>query len=220
MSLPALLFDLDGTLIESDPLHAQVYVEMFAARGIDIDERFYFTEIHGRQNTEVFRKHLPDEDPNELHLYKEAAFRDLLGASVDPMPGIRGLLDRAMAQGWGVAVVTNAPRLNADAMLKAIGLTHHFPTVVIGEECERGKPDPAPYHAAMALLGTLPDHAIAFEDSAAGLRSARASGAFTIGVRSSLDHAALTDLGAHATIQDFNDTALPVLLERLEGAIS
>ena len=220
MSQPALLFDLDGTLIESDPLHAQVYVEMFAARGIDIDHEFYFAEVHGRQNTEVFQKHLPDEDPHELHLYKEAAFRDLLGASVDPMPGIEGLLDRATELGWQVAVVTNAPRLNADAMLRAIGLEGRFPTVVIGEECERGKPDPAPYLAAMKLLGTLPHTAIAFEDSAAGLRAARASGAFTIGIRSSLDHAALTDLGAHATIQDFNDTALPVLLERLEGATS
>ncbi len=218
MTRPALLFDLDGTLIESDPLHAQVYVEMFAARGVDIDEAFYFSEIHGKQNTEVFKKHLPGEDPYQLHLDKEAAFREILDDIVDPMPGLVTLLNRAETEGWGVACVTNAPRLNADAMLKAIGLAARFPTVVIGEECVRGKPDPAPYTAAMEQLGTLPGHAIAFEDSAAGLYSAAASGAFTIGVRSSLDHDTLIDLGAHATIKDFNDTALPAFLERLEGA--
>jgi len=114
-------------------------------------------------------------------------------------------------------VVTNAMRKNADAMLAAIGLDGAFDAVVIGEECARGKPDPAPYLEAMRQLGEAPETCIAFEDSPAGVRAAAASGAWTLGIRSALDDAALRAAGAAASLKDFTDPALGAHLARLEG---
>lgn len=219
----ALLFDLDGTLVHTDPLHAAVFASLFADAGRVIDDGFYLREIHGRQNLDIFAEHFPEEDAQAMSDAKEASFRALLGDSAQPMPGITALLDRAEAEGWPVAVVTNAPRDNADAMLTAIGLAPRLPVRVIGDECARGKPDPAPYAAAMALLKVAPDQCIAFEDSPSGLRSARGAGAFAIGLRSSLTDAALLDAGAHVTIADFSDPILPALLARRipsQGAFS
>lgn len=216
----ALLFDLDGTLIDSDPLHARVFRSMFAERGREIDGEFYLAEVHGRHNTDIFGKHMPDEDPYALHLAKEAAFREILGARMAPTPGVAALIERAERNGWGLAVVTNAPRLNADAMLAALGLSGRFDAVVIGEECAAGKPDPAPYLHALDLLGADPRRSLAFEDSPSGIAAAAGAGLLTVGLRSSLTEAQLAAAGAALTISDFTDPALAPLLDRLEGALT
>jgi HAD superfamily hydrolase (TIGR01509 family) len=214
----ALLFDLDGTLIDTDHLHFAVFRDLLAAGGRQIDMQYYLDQMHGQMNAAIFARLMPDADPDMMSDRKEAAFRDLLAGSVPPIAGAPRLLADARAQGWGLAVVTNAPRENAAAMLAAIGLADAFDTVVIGEECVNGKPDPEPYATAMSRLGVPPGDCIAFEDSPSGIRSARAAGALTVGLTSSLDDAALRAAGAHASIADFTDPALPPLLARLRAA--
>ncbi|WP_238547648.1 HAD family hydrolase [Meridianimarinicoccus roseus] len=213
----ALLFDLDGTLINSDVLHFEVFRDLFAERGREIDEAFYLQNVHGQLNADIFAVHLPGEDAAALSDDKEARFRDRLDADVPPMPGTVALLETARSRGWGLAVVTNAPRVNAATMLAAIGLTDAFDTIVIGEECTRAKPHPDPYLAAMEALKVPPAACLAFEDSPSGLRAARASGAYTVGIRSSLQDAPLRAAGAQATLADFTDPDLTPLLDRLKG---
>ena len=213
----ALLFDLDGTLLHSDPLHFAVFQEMFAERGREIDEAYYLGHIHGTHNLESFPTFFPGEDAQELSDQKEARFRDRLGAGHPPMPGAVALLDHAEAQGWQVGVVTNAPRVNAEHMLEAIGLRARFEVLVIGDECSRGKPDPAPYLAAMERLSVAAADCMAFEDSPSGMRAAAASGAYAVGIRSSADDDTLRANGAQITLSDFNDPALWTTLAHLNG---
>lgn len=219
MGQGALLFDLDGTMLHSDPIHLAVFADMMAPLGLDVSEDFYMTHVHGRLNVDFFAEFLPDHpDPQRLSHDKEAAFRARLPRPYPAMAGVVALMARARAQGWKRAVVTNAMRPNAECMLDAIGLRDQFDTIIIGEECSRGKPDPEPYRAAMAALDVAPEHAIAFEDSPSGVRAAAASGAYTVGIRSSLDDATLRAAGAHVTLSDFTDPALAPVLARLSGA--
>ena len=216
--MPALLFDLDGTMLNSDPIHEAIFTEMWASRGLPTPEGFYIEQVHGRLNVDVFAEYLPDEpDPQGLSAWKEAQFRDRLPSPYPETPGLTGFLDHAQAQGWQLAVVTNAMRLNAEAMLGAIGLRDRFEVIVIGEECAHGKPHPLPYLTAMQLLGESPETCIAFEDSPSGMRAAATSGAYSIGVRSALSDAELRAVGAKMTIEDFTDPALPGILARIEG---
>ena len=216
--MPALLFDLDGTMLNSDPIHEAVFTELWASRGLPTPHGFYIEQVHGRLNVDVFAEHLPDEpDPQGLSEWKEAQFRDRLPSPYPEAPGLTTFLDHAQAQGWQLAVVTNAMRLNAEAMLGAIGLRDRFEVIVIGEECTHGKPHPLPYLTAMQLLGESPETCIAFEDSPSGMRAAAASGAYSIGVRSALSDAELRAVGAKMTIDDFTDPALPDILARIEG---
>lgn len=210
----ALLFDLDGTLLHSDPLHVQVFMEMFEERGRAIDEAFYFEKIHGTHNLETFPHLFPGEDAVALSDQKEARFRERLDDGHPPMPGATALLDRAEASGWKVAVVTNAPRVNAEHMLSAIGLKDRFAVLVIGDECPRGKPAPDPYLEAMKRLGVAPADCIAFEDSPSGMMAAAASGAYAVGIRSSADDKTLRAAGAAATLEDYTDPALEDVLKR------
>ena len=96
---------------------------------------------------------------------KEAAYRAGL-ADIEPIRGAVELLDFADRRGLRRAVVTNAPRANAEAVLDAIGLAARLPIVVIGSELERAKPDPLPYRRALELTGAAPERSVAFEDSA------------------------------------------------------
>ncbi|ROU04009.1 HAD family hydrolase [Histidinibacterium lentulum] len=210
--MPALLFDLDGTMLETDPLHAAVFVELFAEHGREIDEAFYIGHLHGRQNADIFGEFFPAADASAMADLKEARFRERLGRSAEPMPGLLALLDRAEAEAWPVAVVSNAPTQNAHAMLAAIGLSDRIGTIVLGDDCPRGKPDPFPYAEAMRRLGVDPASAVAFEDSRAGLASASAAGAHAVGLTSSLAPEALRAAGARLVIRDFSDPALETAL--------
>ncbi len=213
----ALLFDLDGTLIDSDTLHAQVFSDLFKPRGVTIDFDFYRTKLHGRLNVDIFGDLCPGEDAKWWSDYKEAEYRKLLGAGHPNMPGALALLDLADEMGWAKAVVTNAPRDNGEAVLEALGIAERFDTLVIGDECARGKPHPEPYLEGLRQLGADADTSLAFEDSETGVRSAVAAGLKTIGIRSMLSDQDLRAAGAAATIEDYADPALSQHIDQLKG---
>jgi HAD superfamily hydrolase (TIGR01509 family) len=216
--VPALLLDLDGTMLDTDRLHFAVFAEIMAPFGVTMDEAYYRAHIHGRRNVDYFAEAIPDHpDPQRLSDEKEAAFRRILPRPYPAMPGVAAMLDRAEAEGWGLAVVTNAPPENAEAMLGAIGLRDRFEIVIHGESCPEGKPHPAPYLAALDRLGVTAREALAFEDSPSGLAAAVAARIPTVGVTSTLAGADLLALGATAAIADFTDPALVPLLDRLNG---
>lgn len=216
--MKALLFDLDGTLLNSDAIHEEVFRELWTARGLTMDDGFYFEHVHGRLNVDIFREFLPEEpDPQALSDMKEAEFRRRLPRPYPAMAGVSDVLQRAVDRQVPCAVVTNAMRLNAEAMLDATGLAEYFDTIIIGEECARGKPDPEPYLSAMRAVAAKPEECVAFEDSPSGMASAKAAGAYCVGVRSSLDDKTLRQAGADMTISDFTDPALDPVFARLEG---
>jgi len=219
MTQVALLFDLDGTLVDSDHLHHEAFATILAERGRDLSVDEYRAGIMGHPNAAILARFFPGEDMAVLDR-KEAMFRDSLATSVEPVAGIHALLDWAEATGAGCAVVTNAPRDNAVAMLAAASLAHRLPTVVIGDECERPKPDPAPYQAAMRALGVTPSRAVAFEDSRSGLRAARASGAHVFGLSTGLAPEELLNAGAHQVIADFTAPALWAHLDTLKARVA
>jgi beta-phosphoglucomutase len=206
----ALLFDLDGTLLDTDALHFAAWNQVLARHDRSIALGFYRRHIMGFANEAImaslFPGLAPDRAIREIDA-KEQAFRDSLGV-VPPMPGLTALLDWAASRDLPTAVVTNAPRLNAELMLSAVGLGDRFDALVIGEELIHGKPHPLPYLAGLDKLGAAADVALAFEDSASGIRAAAGAGITTFGMLGALDEAALRNEGARHVICDFTDPLL------------
>ncbi|NJL51481.1 MAG: HAD-IA family hydrolase [Hydrococcus sp. SU_1_0] len=129
-----------------------------------------------------------------------------------PTPGLDRLISLTDRASIKRAVVTNAPEDNAIFMLKTLRLTDTFPTVIMAKDAPPGKPDPAPYELALSRLMVKSKRAIAFEDSAAGIRAANDAGIYTIGITSSHPAEDLLTAGASMTIEDFNDEQLWELL--------
>ncbi|AZQ67774.1 HAD family phosphatase [Silicimonas algicola] len=212
----AILFDMDGTLIDSDPVHAAVFIEFLGARGLDITEADYTRRIHGRLNREIFAELLPNHDADEMDAGKEAAFRERVTAEFPMVKGARAYLETLSA--LPLAVVTNACRANLDTVLERLSLGGHFRHRVSSDEVVHGKPAPDLYLRALDLLGVRADEAVAFEDSASGVASARAADLRVIGVATSLTPEALLDLGAIHAIRDFTDPTLSDHIAIPEGA--
>ena len=111
------------------------------------------------------------------------------------------------------ALVTNAPRENVLAVLRALGLLSAFEPVILADEVDAGKPDPAPYHAALEALGVSADEAVAFEDSPSGIAASTAAGIPTVGIASTQRAEDLADLGVELVARDFTDPKLEAFIE-------
>ncbi|MCP8938721.1 HAD-IA family hydrolase [Alsobacter sp. SYSU M60028] len=218
-SAPGLLFDLDGTLVETDPTHLGAFKDILAPYGVEVDEHVYNTHIIGNPNADIFMTLLPrltPADHRRLADEKEALFRSRAGG-LKPAEGLIDLLDRADASGVGTVVVTNAPRANAVMMLDVLGIADRFRALVIGDEMERPKPHPDPYLRGLSLLGAAAGRSLAFEDSRSGVRAAAAAELPVVGITSSLAGSALREAGATMVARDFTDPALLAMARELTG---
>jgi HAD superfamily hydrolase (TIGR01509 family) len=211
----ALLFDLDGTLAETNSVHFSTWVETLKPHGIEVTWSIYRDKISGRTTPEVSEDLLPDLAPEEARKVgesKEASFRERTG-ELKPLPGLLEFVEEARGRGMSVALVTNAPKENVFAMLDALGLEDSFEPTVVAEDVGVGKPDPAPYNAALEALGARADEAVAFEDSPSGIASSVAAGIPTVGIASTHDPEELEKLGVNLVAQDFADPKLEAFID-------
>jgi HAD superfamily hydrolase (TIGR01509 family) len=203
----AVLWDLDGTLVDSEEYHWQSWRDILAPEGLSITYEQFLASF-GRKNDPIMRDWLGDgytpERSARLAEAKEADYRRLVAAhGLTPLPGAREWLAALHQAGWKQAIVTSAPRANAEIMLR--GLDHHvFETVVTAEDVAAGKPDPEVFLTGAARLGVPPSRSIVVEDAAAGIEGARRARMKSIGVSARVPLAAdlvvasLTDLAPDA----------------------
>ena len=211
----ALLFDLDGTLAETDSLHLPTWVDALEPYGVEVDDEFYRDKISGRSTAEIVRELLPeltDEQGRSIGDAKEASFRER-ASELEPLPGLVDFVERGRKRGMRIALVTNAPEENVKMILLALKLRDFFDTVVLADEVEAVKPDPAPYRAALEKTGVPAEEALAFEDSISGISSSVAAGIPTVGIASSQEPQKLLVAGAFMTAQDFTDPQLRTLID-------
>ena len=212
----ALLFDLDGTLAETDSLHLPTWVDVLRPYGIEVDEEFYRQRISGRSNSKIVEDLLPDlstEESRKLADAKEASFRER-AHELEPLPGLLDFMREGKSRNLSLALVTNAPEENVEAILLALELRGLFDEVVLSDEVGLVKPDPAPYNAALEKLGVRPEEALAFEDSTSGIASSVAAGIPTVGIASTQRARTLAEAGAFMVAKDFTDPRLRRLLDR------
>ena len=214
-----LLFDLDGTLVHTDHVHFIAFNAMLATFGRAVDQATYNREIAGFANADIMARLFPDlsiDEHRRLADSKEARFRDMAD-TLTPQPGLMALIAAADAQGIPRAVVTNAPRDNAELMLDAIGLAAGWAAIVLAEELPRAKPDPLPYSHALEKLGAKADASVAFEDSRSGVRAAALAGLPVVGMTTTQDATTLISEGAVFGADDFTDPALLALVRARTG---
>ena len=211
----ALLFDIDGTLADTDALHLQAFNQVLGPHGHVFDHARYTRELQGFSNAAISERFLADESPTRQAAIigeKEAAFRNLVSGQIKPLPGLMTLLALADRARIPMVAVTNAPRLNAEMLLSGLGIMNRFKAIVIGDELAHGKPHPMPYLEGLRAVGAAPDLSLAFEDSRSGIQSASAAGIATIGIRTSLSHGDMVAAGAVMTASAFDDLELVKLV--------
>ncbi len=213
--LAAILFDLDGTIVNTDPIHYQVWREMLLEYRVEINEKIYKSNFSGRLNPEIIQDVLPllsAEETLKFAAEKEARFRQQ-APLLKPIDGFSQLLAWSKKHHLKRALVTNAPKLNAHFMLETLELKDAFDTIILAEEEAAAKPDPTPYKVALERLGVSAEQAIVIEDSPSGIRSAKGALIRTIGMASTQTPETLRELGVFMAISDFADSQLWTFLD-------
>ena len=214
----AVLFDMDGTLVDNMSYHVQAWVALARTLGLDEHrapaERFE-REFAGKRNEEILAallgRALPPEEAQRLADEKEAHYRALYAPHRVALRGAPELLGRLRDAGRPLAVSTAAPQANRDFVLGGLHLRPFFSCVVGAEDVARGKPFPDIFLATARALGVEPAGCVVFEDAINGILAARAAGMFAVGVTTLVPEAALREAGAHWVTRDF--ASLPEALE-------
>lgn len=181
-----VLWDVDGTLIDSGDYHWLAWHETMAAEGFDLS-RDRFTATFGWRNDAILRDwlspDLTDAEIGRIGDRKEARYRELMHErGVQPLPGVRRWLAALHAAGWRQAVASSAPRLNVEAILAALEIAHFFAAITSAEDVQRGKPDPQVFLVAAEKLNVAPERCVVVEDAPAGVEGGRRAGMATVGV--------------------------------------
>jgi len=182
----AVLWDLDGTLVDSEEYHWISWRDTMAEEAAPVT-RAQFVETFGLRNDEILPEWLgPGATAERIQRVsgaKEVLYRELVrSGDLRPLPGAAEWVQRLREEGWRQAIASSAPRENVDVVLEALGLARSFDAVVSAEDVTAGKPDPQVFLKAAQRLGFAPARCVVVEDSAAGVEGARLAGMKSIGV--------------------------------------
>lgn len=190
---PAIIFDLDGVIIDSGEPHQESWALLGAEVGIKVSDED-FKRTFGRRNDEIIPLLFGDRfSAEELGQRKEALYRGLIKGRVPQMPGAVDLVQSLSASGHDLAVGSSAPFENVDLVLTEMRIKEHFSAMVCGEDVTCGKPDPQVFLIAADKLGRDPSECVVVEDAPAGIAAARAAGMIAVALIGSHDASAFPD---------------------------
>jgi beta-phosphoglucomutase len=212
----AVIFDMDGVLIDSNPYHKVALQQFCTSYGFELNEEELKSRIYGRTNKEwirnLFGEDLSDEKLKQYAFEKEEIYRKLYAADICPVKGLHIFLTSLRSKGIKRAIGTSAPRGNVDFTLSGIDAAHYFDIILDESHVERGKPDPEIYVKCAKAVGYAPANCVVIEDSLSGLAAAKASGAKVVGI--STTHSKEEMLDADLVIADFDEIS-PEGLQKL-----
>ena len=216
MRLPlGLIFDMDGVLVDSEPLHKRAKELAFAEIGIFLAEHVY-DSYKGRPDRtmmpEVLNAHgRASEAERVLHRKKE--FYEQIEHDLHPIPGAADFVRWAAAR-FRMALATSATPRNRAQVLRTLGIEDCFQSIVDAERFQCPKPDPEIFQVALRELALLPQQVWVIEDSIAGIGAGRAAGTFTVGITTTFDRQRLLSAGADLVVDSFAE-----LRKRVEDEI-
>lgn len=183
----AVLWDMDGTLIDSEEYHWIAWRHTMADEGVAIT-REQFLASFGHRNDDILPRWLgaaaTPERIEKIANAKEELYRGLIRKyGIAALPGVERWVYQLHETGWKQAIASAAPRANVDAILEALSASGVFEGIVSAEDVKNGKPDPEVYLVAASKVGVAPGRCIVVEDAAAGVEGARRAGMKSIGVK-------------------------------------
>jgi len=216
--IQALIFDMDGTMVDSMPWHAQSWLALARKHGIEMDIAEMMRRTTGRTGLEciriLFERDMPDAEALVYLHEKEAAYRSLFAPQFAEVRGFVAFAERARQRGLKIGVGTAGDRHNWSFAYANLNMPHPPLATVGGDEGLPGKPEPAIFLEVARRLGVAPQHCIVFEDAPLGIEAARRAGMQAVGMCTG--HTAAELAGAHvlAHAADYTELMNSNFLER------
>ena len=203
----AVIFDLDGTLIDNNYYHLKTWKKYLENIGINISEEEYNANINGRTNKDAIKyiysgRKLSEEEILKYTLEKEALYRQIYQPFITPVLGLIELLTILKDNNIPMAIATSGIQPNIDFMFQHIPIKIFFKTIVNSSHITKGKPDPEIYLKTASLLGIAPKNCLVFEDAVVGIKSAKSAGMKVIAIATTHSKEELKE--ADMIIDDYN----------------
>jgi HAD superfamily hydrolase (TIGR01509 family) len=216
---PALIFDMDGVLIDNTPYQARAFQLLFRDLGLTTNARKLLARLNGMPATNilktVFRNPVPEKQLKEYSSQREFLYRTLYWSKRRETPGLSRFLAAARAAGFRIALGTSSPPETIAYIIDHLDLRRFFDVVVGKEDVERGKPHGDTFAIAAAKLGARPEECIVFEDAVLGEQAAYKAGMRCVAVASAVPAKAFQ--APLTVVKDFTDLTPERLLELLEA---
>lgn len=210
----AVIFDMDGVLINSEPLHFLATQEILALHGVEMSEADYYGRYIVYSDWEIMELLLPDAPARPAATQaKSRRYLELVASGIPPFPDGLGLLMRT--DGWRVALATGSMRHEAELALGSLGIRERFHAIVTREDCVNGKPHPEPFLRAAGELGVCPARCVVIEDSPGGIQAAKSAGMACVAVTHSCAREQLRE--ADLVVDDLGRVDLRALLSEGGG---
>jgi len=191
-----VIFDMDGVLVDTGAAHYESWQVIAKRWGVPITLQA-FHDTFGRPNHQIIplllQRQVSDAELREVDRVKEEAFRQIIGQSIRPLPGVVVLVEGLRRDGFALAVGSSAPRENIDLVLSALGIAAHFGGIVSGWDVESGKPAPDVFLKAAQFIECRPERCLVIEDVPAGIAAAHAAGMRCMAVTTTHPAAALSE---------------------------
>jgi beta-phosphoglucomutase len=216
--LQAIIFDMDGVIIDSHPSHRQAWQKFLLTMGRQVAEADLDCILEGWRREDMLRHFLGDLTDAQVAEYgrRKDEFFKQAGKTVKPIPGLRKFLGHLKRLAVPIAVATSASERRTRFTLNSLQLTSYFRTIVTANDVTHGKPDPAIYYLSAAQMGIRPENIVVIEDSVSGIKAAKAAGMNCAGIADESRRALLTQAGADTVIPNF----IGLTLDRLEMLLS
>jgi beta-phosphoglucomutase len=211
--LRGIVFDMDGVIIDSHPIHRQAWRTFLQSEGRNVADAELDFILDGRKRQEILCFFLGELTSAQVAYYgtrKDEMLRQL-AEQMRPIRGVVKFLESLSHAGIRIALATSASYPRAHGTLKELNLSRYFDAIVTGDEVAMSKPDPAIYRLAAERLNEAPEDLLAVEDAISGVKSARAAGMRCLGIASAERAETLRAAGADPVICDFQSFSLPQL---------
>lgn len=212
----AVIFDMDGVIIDSNPFH-KISLRQFCEKyGYHLSDEELVKRIYGRTNKEWITNlfgALPLEEITRLEEEKESLFRKLYEKEIQALPGLPDFLKQLNECNIPVAIGTSAPRSNVDYVLRHTNLGKYFSVILDESHVSKGKPNPEIYLKVAAALQFNPMHCVVFEDSLSGVEAAKRAGTKVVGVTTTHTRQELSH--THLIIDDFQSLTPELLFAKV-----
>jgi len=209
----ALIFDMDGVLVDSNPFHVQKWIEFLHERGIPYNAEDLPKQILGSRNDTALRRFfgrdLAEGEIEKLSEDLEARFRAAFRPHAQPLLGLKTLMDECRGEGIPLAVASSAMTKNVDFVVDTLKLRSYFASIVTGDDVSRPKPDPEIYIQAAERLTLAPAKCVAFEDSFVGIESAKRASMKCVAIASTFPAEELrSQTQADLVVKNFEELSL------------
>lgn len=206
----ALVFDMDGTLVDNSAYHKQSW-EIFCSK-YNLPQ-FNLYKMFGNTNKEIlsslYGRELDDDEVHKLATEKELLYQKIYNHHIRPLPGLKDLLNALKSNNIRIALATSAPTINVEWVLKKTGTTSFFEEIVDDSQIKNGKPDPEIFIKAAEKLNLDPSQCIAVEDAVHGVKSAKAAGMKVIAITTTNSRENLKE--ADLIIDSFHELDLEII---------